>query len=250
MFLFLGVDDARIKVPSKWGLPSRNAHNVAPLISCGTSLTFLVIVPSFLDATISSLGRPFSPFTVSSRFVAAASFLAGDALASPTHWYYGGRKQVINDYGHEITGYTKPNMELAGSILNKSDLNGGGRSGGSGSNDSRAVTIIGDVINHGKKDLWSPTKSIHYHATLQAGENTLEVSIARVLMKSIVVNGGTFDADHFRNAYVDFMTTPGSHNDVYASTCHRMFFANMVFRKLPPKDCPDNDSHNVDTQVM
>merc|ERR1712242_452944 len=26
-----------------------------------------------------------------------------------------------------------------------------------------------------------------------------------------------------------------------------MFFANMVFNKLPPKECPDNDSHNVDT---
>jgi hypothetical protein len=43
------------------------------------------------------------------------------------------------------------------------------------------------------------------------------------------------------------MTTPGSHNDAYASTCHRMFFANMVHRKLPPVDCPDNDKHNVDT---
>jgi ADP-ribosyl-[dinitrogen reductase] hydrolase len=169
-------------------------------------------------------------------------------LSSPTHWYYGGRKQILNEYGREITTYTKPNFNLPGSILNKSDLNGGGRSSGSSGSGSD-ITIVGDVINHGKKELWSPNKSIHYHATLKAGENTLEVSIARVLMKSVVSNGGYFDADHFRQAYVEFMTTPNSHNDVYASTCHRMFFANMVFRKLPPKDCPDDDGHNVLTIV-
>jgi len=42
------------------------------------------------------------------------------------------------------------------------------------------------------------------------------------------------------------MTTPGTHNDCYASTCHRMFFANLS-RGLTPEKCPDNDHHNVDT---
>ena len=69
----------------------------------------------------------------------------------------------------------------------------------------------------------------------------------RVLMRSIVANRGMFDPNHFREAYVKFMTTPGSHNDAYASTCHRMFFANQTFKQLPPERCPDNDSHNVDT---
>lgn len=41
------------------------------------------------------------------------------------------------------------------------------------------------------------------------------------------------------------MTTKGSHNDTYASTAHRMFFANWV-KKVDPKACPDNDGHNVD----
>jgi ADP-ribosyl-[dinitrogen reductase] hydrolase len=173
------------------------------------------------------------------------SFFAGDALASPTHWYYGGERQIISEYGHKISDYTKPNKKLAGSILNKSDLNGGGRS--KSMSTSITATIIGDIINHGKQKLWSPNESNHYHGTLQRGENTLEVSLARVLMKSIVNNDGIFDADHFRDAYINFMTTPGSHNDTYASTCHRMFFANMIFRQLPPKDCPDNDHHNVDT---
>lgn len=173
------------------------------------------------------------------------AFFAGDALAAPTHWYYGGTRQVIQDYGHEISDYIKPNYNLAGSILNKSDLNGGGRAKG-GSKLNKDKTIIGDVINHGKKDLWSPRKSIHYHATLERGENTLEAQLARVLMKSVVQNGGKFDADHFRDAYIKFMTTPGSHNDTYASTCHRMFFENLVHHQLPPEQCPSNDGHNVD----
>ena len=173
-------------------------------------------------------------------------FFAGDALSSPTHWYYGGLPQIQRDYGRAgITDYVKPVQRLSGSILNKSNINGGGR--GSFARTSKGISIIGDVINHGKRDLWDPTQQIHYHATLQRGENTHEVSIARVLMKSIVANKGKFNADHFRNAYIEFMTTAGSHNDTYANTCHRMFFANLVLRKLDPKDCPDNDMHNVDT---
>ena len=165
-------------------------------------------------------------------------------MASPTHWYYGGLPQIRADYGSAgITDYTKPKLELRGSILNKSNTNGGGR----GSYSKRGLSIIGDVINHGKREYWDPAKSIHYHATLQKGENTLEAQLARVLMKSIVANNGVFNADHFREAYIKFMTTPGSHNDTYASTCHRMFFANLMLKKLPPKDCPDNDMHNVDT---
>ena len=172
---------------------------------------------------------------------------AGDALASPTHWYYGGYSQIKADYGpNGITTYTKPKTNLAGSILNKSDPNGGGRRSFFGrGNESK--TIIGDVINHGKLKYWDPKKSIHYHATLEAGENTLEMQLARVLMKSIVATNGKFNEEHFRKSYVDFMTTKGSHNDTYASTCHRMFFANMVFHNKDPNDCPDNDGHNVDT---
>ena len=180
-------------------------------------------------------------------------FFAGDALAMPTHWYYGGFPQIARDYGSQgIVGYTKPVTTLSGSILNKSNINGGGRGSfakvpiDTGTK-STSISIIGDVINHGKRDYWDPSHQVHYHATLQRGENTLEAQLARVLMRSMVATGGVLDADHFRQAYVTFMTTPGSHNDTYASTCHRMFFANMIFKKLPPDQCPDNDHHNVDT---
>ena len=42
----------------------------------------------------------------------AIRLLAGDALASPTHWFYGGKRQVISEYGHPITDYTKPNKQI------------------------------------------------------------------------------------------------------------------------------------------
>lgn len=182
------------------------------------------------------------------------AFFSGDAVAAPTHWYYGGFSQVQADYGPSgIVDYTKPKLELRGSILNKSDINGGGRTGstfgGFFGNKKQCAekTVIGDIILHGKKEYWDKSKSIHYHATLQKGENTLEASLARVLMRTIVEHDGQFDADAFREAYMKFMTTPGSHNDTYASTCHRMFFFNRFFKDFPPKDCPDNDGHNVDT---
>jgi ADP-ribosyl-[dinitrogen reductase] hydrolase len=176
------------------------------------------------------------------------SFFAGDAISSPTHWFYGGQQQIQSYYGKNgVTTYIQPSYNLASSILNKSNLSGGGRSTMLSSTSNNQKTIIGHYINHGKQDLWDPSKSIHYHATLHAGENTLEASIARVLMQSISSNHGQFNSTHFRNAYITFMTTPNSHNDTYASTCHRMFFANYYYNKLDPIDCPDNDQHNVDT---
>ena len=183
------------------------------------------------------------PQSVEARLRGALwGLFAGDALAAPTHWYYGGIRQIEADYGRGgIKGYTKPRGNLTGSIMNKSNLNGGGR----GRWES-GRTVIGDIINHGKKDLWHPSKSVHYHATLSAGENTLEARLCRVLMRVVAARGGAFDADAFRDAYVEFMTMPGSHNDAYASTCHRMFFANREHGRAL-RDCPDNDGHNVDT---
>jgi hypothetical protein len=54
------------------------------------------------------------------------------------------------------------------------------------------------------------------------------------------------DITDFREAYMKFMMTPGSHNDTYAGTCHRMFFSNLV-NGVPPEKCADNDGHNVDS---
>ena len=62
---------------------------------------------------------PISPALQEIRLRSALWCLfAGDALASPTHWYYGGRTQIQRDYGAAgIVDYTKPVWNLAGSIL-------------------------------------------------------------------------------------------------------------------------------------
>eukprot|EP00746_Dinoflagellata_sp_MGD_P004232 gnl/MRDRNA2_/MRDRNA2_108165_c0_seq1.p1 gnl/MRDRNA2_/MRDRNA2_108165_c0~~gnl/MRDRNA2_/MRDRNA2_108165_c0_seq1.p1 ORF type:complete len:355 (-),score=66.71 gnl/MRDRNA2_/MRDRNA2_108165_c0_seq1:83-1147(-) len=160
-----------------------------------------------------------------------------DALAMPTHWFYGGSGQVQQVFGRKLVGYEKfPNVKFPQSIMTLSNTGGAGRGSDEGD-------IIGTVINHGKKDYWKRGSGNHYHCTLDAGENTLEGEMARLSMKSMT-NGG-FDLGRMREEYINFMTTPGSHNDAYASTYHRMFFANRQ-RGLPLDDCPDNDSHNVD----
>jgi ADP-ribosylglycohydrolase len=38
--------------------------------------------------------------------------LIADAVAMPAHWYYGGPRQIVADYGGPIQGYVKPKMQL------------------------------------------------------------------------------------------------------------------------------------------
>lgn len=167
---------------------------------------------------------------------ALLGLFVGDALASPVHWYYN-LGQLKRDYG-KITGYTKPNEHMEGSIMNLSNTGGGGRGSDKGD-------IVGDVINHGKKKYWGRGLNFSYHCTLQAGENTLEGQLARLLLRTIQQQGGSVKPEMFLDEYVKFMTTPGSHNDAYASTCHRMFFANHI-KGIPAANCADNDGHNTD----
>eukprot|EP00933_Yihiella_yeosuensis_P049598 TRINITY_DN4665_c2_g1_i1.p1 TRINITY_DN4665_c2_g1~~TRINITY_DN4665_c2_g1_i1.p1 ORF type:complete len:289 (+),score=34.11 TRINITY_DN4665_c2_g1_i1:80-946(+) len=162
----------------------------------------------------------------------------GDALSMPSHWYYGGSGQVMRDYG-QISGYVKPKVELSGSIMALSNTGGAGR----GSNDGE---IIGTVIAHGKKKYWARGRAHHYHCTLDQGENTVDCDLVRLTYKHIAENNGEFSPQKLQNEYVTFMTTPGTYNDCYISTTHRMFFANRE-RGLPLDRCPDNDGHNVDT---
>ena len=51
-------------------------------------------------------------------------------------------------------------------------------------------TIIGDVINHGKKPHWTSGQGVHYHCTLDAGENTLEVQLLRQALQCVTEHKG------------------------------------------------------------
>jgi len=159
----------------------------------------------------------------------------GDALAMPTHWYYD-QSHLKRTYG-TIKGYVKPQDKLPGSIMSLSNTGGGGRGGSSGS-------IVGDVILKGKKKYWERGGNWFYHRGMAAGENTLEGVITR-LITNVCVDKGTYDHDEILDRYIKLMTTPDAHNDTYAGTGHRQFFANFIEGKKP-RECPDNDGHNTD----
>eukprot|EP00929_Paragymnodinium_shiwhaense_P097842 TRINITY_DN59440_c0_g1_i1.p1 TRINITY_DN59440_c0_g1~~TRINITY_DN59440_c0_g1_i1.p1 ORF type:complete len:392 (-),score=37.59 TRINITY_DN59440_c0_g1_i1:255-1430(-) len=182
-----------------------------------------------------------TPIALDDRIAGALyGMLIGDALAMPVHWYYGGPSQIKKDFGGSLlNGYERAVHPYPDSIMQLSNTGGGGRGGDQGE-------IVGNVILHDKKPYWKRGGQYHYHHTLSPGENTLEGSLARLLVRTISDHGGRFDADAFTESYIEFMTTPGTHNDTYASTCHRMFFQNWQAGK-DPQECPDNDGHNVDT---
>ena len=64
-------------------------------------------------------------------------------------------------------------------------------------------------------------------------------------MRAITGNSGVYSAAAWLQAYVHFMTTPGSHNDTYAESYHRDFFANYA-SGVPPEECSKGtEGHNT-----
>ncbi|CAB1076763.1 hypothetical protein D1AOALGA4SA_4560 [Olavius algarvensis Delta 1 endosymbiont] len=147
----------------------------------------------------------------------------GDALAMPVHWYYN-RQTLLNDYGR-VTEYLAPRSPHPDSIL--------WRSGYAAPNDK------GEIL-HEQARYWGQ-RGIHYHQFLKAGENTLNVKICRLLIRSINETGN-YDADDFLRRYITFMTSPDSHRDTYVEEYHRNFFANYA-RGLPPRKCAVEEKH-------
>lgn len=155
---------------------------------------------------------------------------AGDVLAMPVHWYYD-VNNLKKEYG-QITGYTKPHDHMEGGYIGKMQPAGGlGHAGFEGQ-------VIGTVINHGKDKYWGKGESLNYHIGLNAGEETLEGSISRLLLRSIAAHG-KFDSASFLDEYVKFMTTEGSHNDAFASSHHRHFYGNYA-GGLKPSECTES----------
>ena len=147
----------------------------------------------------------------------------GDALAMPVHWYYN-RQTLRADYGR-VTDYLPPHNPHPDSILWRSHY--------------QAPNARGEIL-HDQARYWG-RPGIHYHQFLKAGENTLNVRLAGLLATSLIVNGD-YDPDDYLARYIDFMTTPGRHNDTYIEECHRHFFANYA-RGLPPERCGAAEKH-------
>lgn len=204
-------------------------------------LTALLLLKYTARASVPPATSRSPDLSVPDRVAGALwGLFVGDALAMPVHWYYGGPDQIRHDFGGQLLSrFEKSVHPFPDSIMQLSNTGGGGRGSDQGD-------VVGGVILHDKKQYWRRGGQFHYHHTLSAGENTLEAMLVREMMHSLTSTGGRFSAEDFRQRYVKFMTTPGSHNDTYASTCHRMFFEKWR-SGVPPAECPDNDGHNVDT---
>ncbi|MEY4482576.1 MAG: hypothetical protein RL693_28 [Verrucomicrobiota bacterium] len=154
--------------------------------------------------------------------LAMGSFI-GDAIAMPVHWYYD-LSTMHRDYG-TIRDYTAPKSPHAESILWRSQYT--------------ALNERGDIL-HDQARYWGQ-RGIHYHQFLRAGENTLNLQLAKVLMESLIACGN-YNADDYLTRYIDFMLTPGKHRDTYVEECHRKFFT-AYSRGTVPGKCAGTDIH-------
>ncbi|XP_011604615.1 uncharacterized protein [Takifugu rubripes] len=153
---------------------------------------------------------------------------AADSMSMPVHWYYN-IDDIKRDFGGWISGFNSPRDRHPSSILTLSNTTGSGRT--AWSTEPKRPDVVGNIILHDKLDLWkASTGSVHYHQGLQAGENTLNVLCALRAAQTLVSGRFTdFSQPDAQAAvlsnYVDFLTTPGTHNDTYAESFHRSFFA-------------------------
>lgn len=137
---------------------------------------------------------------------ALSGMFIGDAMAMPVHWYYD-TKALRRDYG-KVTNYQKPRNPHPDSFLWRSSF----------PVKRGAVDIL-----HDQRRYWGE-RGIHYHQFLQAGENTLNVKLARELL-ILLEQHGCYDPESWLKRIVSFLMNPGSHNDTYLEEYLRHFFS-------------------------
>ena len=157
----------------------------------------------------------------------------GDALAMPVHWYYN-IAALWQDFG-TVRDYQAPKEHHPNSIMALANTAKAGRG-------SQEGDIVGNVILKGKKQHWGQANR-HYHQGMQAGDNTLNLLCARVLLRSLNTVGH-YDSADFLREYIRFMTEPDRHNDTYAESYHRDFFANFA-QGVATENCAGTDGHDT-----
>jgi ADP-ribosyl-[dinitrogen reductase] hydrolase len=160
---------------------------------------------------------------VERRQAAIWGSLIGDAIAMPVHWYYD-RDAMRRDYG-VLSGYCAPKNPHPDSILWRSSYH--------------PTNPNGDIL-HDQAQFWG-VRGVHYHQFLRPGENTLNLQLAQVLLRSLLENGCYNPADYLRR-YITFLRTPQSHRDTYVEECHRLFFTAYASGTKPEK-CGAQDIH-------
>ena len=149
----------------------------------------------------------------------------GDALAMPVHWYYD-TTALVRDYG-EVTQFLQPRNPHPDSILWRSSYS---------PPNSRA-----DIL-HEQAQYWGK-RGIHYHQFLQAGENTLNLRLARELLVLLQQNG-SYSAEIWLERMIEFLTSPGNHRDTYVEEYLRDFFLAYANGKKPT-ECGRRDEKHI-----
>lgn len=149
----------------------------------------------------------------------------GDALAMPVHWYYD-IEALQRDYG-EVSNYLQPRNPHPDSILWRSRY---------------TVPPGGLDILHEQAEYYGK-RGVHYHQFLQAGENTLNMKIARELLLHLQKNR-CYVAESWLERMVDFLTIPGNHNDTYVEEYLR-YFITACSENRPLMDCGRKDEKHI-----
>ena len=147
----------------------------------------------------------------------------GDALAMPVHWYYD-TNALESNYG-VVRDYLLPRNPHSGSILWRSSY--------------KALNAKGEIL-HEQAKYWGK-RGVHYHQFLQAGENTLNLKLNRILWESLQ-SKGAYESGDYLERYIAFMLNPDSHRDTYLEEYHRNFFHNYA-RGRNPERCATEEKH-------
>jgi ADP-ribosylglycohydrolase len=168
----------------------------------------------------------------------------------PVHWYYN-PLDIEKAFPGGIQRFEAAPEFHPSSIMSLHSTRSGGRHAGRKTAGDQEPRVVGDIILKGRAQYWN-VPNVHYHRGMGAGENTLNASCTRVLMRSLVDRAGYYDQQVFLSAYVGFMTAdPPAHPDTYAESFHRGFFANLA-RGLPQERCAmtTHDTPSVGGLVM
>jgi hypothetical protein len=93
-----------------------------------------------------------------------------------------------------ITGFVKPVAKLQGCIMGKSNVNGGGRGAfvklvKGGRDGQTSVSIIGDVINHGKLPYWKPGAGGGHQENENEEATSLSIELVQIVCAVTVSPG-------------------------------------------------------------
>lgn len=141
----------------------------------------------------------------------------------PVHWYYD-TQALDRDYG-QLDDYMPPKNPHPDSILWRSSYT--------------PRNEKGDIL-HDQAQFWGQ-RGIHYHQFLPAGENTINFLLAVELYR-YTVQAGRYQAESWLDQYIEFMLSPGRHQDTYLEEYHRAFFDRYASGKAPG-DCGIDDLH-------